>query len=190
MYRLLNVNDFSKTEYDKFFLAMAEDKKEKISRFRFEEDRKRSILGDMLAREMIAKKCEVSPDSIVFKIIENGKPYVENLGIHFNISHSGDYVICAVSESEIGIDIEKIKEVKDGLTEYICTEEEKNYIASCKDKEKKQRRFFEIWTAKEAYFKFLGTGLGDLKSINSLDEEFKIHLKTFSHENYIISIYK
>ena len=181
MYRLLNVNDFSKTEYDKFFLAMAEDKKEKISRFRFEEDRKRSILGDMLAREMIAKKCEVSPDS---------KPYVENLGIHFNISHSGDYVICAVSESEIGIDIEKIKEVKDGLTEYICTEEEKNYIASCKDKEKKQRRFFEIWTAKEAYFKFLGTGLGDLKSINSLDEEFKIHLKTFSHENYIISIYK
>ena len=67
---------------------------------------------------------------------------------------------CAFSDKEIGIDIEKIREINPkAASKFACHDEEK-YISTHKN------GFFEIWTLKEAYFKCIGTGLGtDIKKV-------------------------
>ncbi len=187
MYRIININDFSKNEYDAYFEMMTQDRQKKVSRFRFDEDKKRSVFAEMLAKEMISEKLGVPIESIVIKTDENGKPFAQGLDIHFNISHSSDLVICALNDKPIGVDIEEIREVKNKLIDFVCTENEKSFVQNSEFE--KPKRFFEIWTAKEAYFKFLGSGITDIKSINTLSDEFKKHLESFEYENYIISIY-
>ena len=123
--------------------------------------KKQKIAADMLCRELIAKKCGIAPESIVFDKNESGKPYAVNADVFFSISHSGDTVICAVSENEIGTDIEKIKNIRIRIAEKFATEAELEYIGD------DINRFFEIWTLKEAFFKCKGTGLGaDIKSVS------------------------
>lgn len=90
-----------------------------------------------------------------------GKPYIKD--VFFNISHSFGYMIVATSDSEIGVDIEKVRDVRDELIDFIATKKEREYIYE--DIQNKEKRAFEIYTLKEAYFKMLGTGLQDFKSV-------------------------
>jgi 4'-phosphopantetheinyl transferase len=186
MYRLLNVNDVSKTEYDYYHSLMSEGRKKRVELLHFEKDKKLSVCGEMLARKMLAEYCCIPPESIKFSTDENGKPFAENLNVCFNISHSGDYVLCAVSDKNIGADIELMRDIDDKLISYVCCEEELNYVYETgADKEK---RFFEIWTAKEAYFKCIGTGITELKSVSVFDNTVKDRIQTFYHGDYAISI--
>ena len=183
MYKIININDYSKTEYERFYNLMTDKKRARIDRFRFEDDKKRSVFGEMLAKQMLSERFNIAPESIVIMPDENGKPYADGLNVHFNISHSGELVICAVSDKPIGVDIEEIKNIKDTLIDYVCTADEKEYVSGNKE------RFFEIWTAKEAYFKCTGTGITDVKSVNTLDNEFRKHINSFNYKNYFVCIY-
>ncbi len=123
--------------------------------------KKQKIAADMLCRKMISDKCGISPDNIVFDKTESGKPFAINADIYFSLSHSSDIVVCAVSEKEIGVDIEKIRKIRFKAAEKFATESEIAYIGNV------ENRFFEIWTLKEAFFKCKGTGLGaDIKSVS------------------------
>jgi len=165
--RIFNIESLSEKEYEKYFLMMKPEKQAKINRFRFEEDKKRSVSGEMLARKMISEETGEPEESIIFSLRENKKPYAQGLDINFNISHSGKYVICAVSGEEIGADIEKERPVSDALIKRVCNEKEKEYVCQTgTDEKEKIRRFFEIWTFKEAYFKYLGTGIEDFQKID------------------------
>lgn len=186
MYRLLNVNDFTKIEYDYYYSLMSEEKKKRIELLQFEKDKKLSVFGEMLARIMISEYCNISPESIKFSANEHGKPFAEELKVCFNTSHSGDYVLCAVSDKSIGADIELMRDIDDRLINYVCCEDEMSYV--CQLNAEKRKRFFEVWTSKEAYFKCIGTGITDLKSINVFDKSIKDRIQTFIHEDYAISI--
>ncbi len=188
MFQLLNINDVSQSEYDYFYSIMSSEKRTRVERFRFEKDKKLTVCGELLARKMISDYCSEPPESIVFCVGENGKPYVCNLKVEFSISHSGDYVLCAVSDKKIGADIEWMRDIEDRLISFVCTERERLYVLE--NTSEKQKRFFEIWTAKEAYFKCIGTGIYDLKSVCVLDDSIKNNLKTFYNENYAISIFQ
>ncbi len=123
--------------------------------------KRQKIAADMLCRQMIADKCGISSENIAFGKTESGKPYAINADIYFSISHSSDMVVCAISEKEIGIDIEKIRKIRFRTAEKFATESEIAYIRNV------ENRFFEIWTLKEAFFKCKGTGLGaDIKSVS------------------------
>lgn len=111
-----------------------------------------------------------------------GKPYLQETDIHFNISHSGDLKILAIAETPVGVDIEKVRKADLRVAKRFC-ENEYNYITE-KDSE---HRFFEIWTKKEAYLKYKGTGLrGGLDSFDvfSLSED----ITTFRFKEYFISV--
>ena len=77
---------------------------EKISRLRVTADKLRSAGAGILIN-FIKEKYNIAGD---VKVDKFGKPYFEDTDIHFNISHSGCYVIAAVSDEDIGIDIQKI----------------------------------------------------------------------------------
>lgn len=78
---------------------------------------------------------------------ENGKPHFEApCGIHFSLSHSGDYVAAAVSDSPCGVDIEKKKPRPE------------RFMKKIMENESLELEFYELWCLKEAYFKLVGKG--------------------------------
>lgn len=187
-----DIRNLSDVEYDKWYSLMSEDKQRRVDRFRFVDDKKRTVAGEMLARKALVEWCSVSSESIVFDEHECGKPFVVGLDVEFNISHSGDMVVCAVNDKPVGIDIEQIRPIDLGVAKRICTERELLYLFGHVPIEEDfvgtsnheiLTQFFEIWTAKEAYGKCIGTG------ISCLDIEIlSIPKKYFVLGNYIVCI--
>lgn len=191
MYQLINIHEISEEQYRYYYAMMDEKKREKADRFRFPKDRQRTIAGEMLARQLLAPRCGMPEEALRFAVAEGGKPYVCNAeGHHFNISHSGDYVLCAVSNAPVGADIERIRQVEENLIRYVCTEEELQYTLSDEiQAAEKWRRFFRIWTAKEAYFKYCGTGISDFKQLSIFEAPLAGKTATFYQGEYAVSIY-
>ncbi len=112
----------------------------------------------------------------------HGKPYFEKNGIYFNISHTDGLQAVAISDSEVGVDIEKIRNVNLQVASRF-TKEEYDYIMTADS----YNRFFEIWTKKEAYLKYKDTGIsGGLNSFNVFEMSEKIN--TFVIDGYVISV--
>lgn len=90
---------------------------------------------------------------------EHGKPYLtETPEIYVNWSHSRDYVICAISDQEVGIDLQKMdREPKENLIRKALTEEEQEFYRSV-PKPERQKLFYQYWSVKESFLKALGTG--------------------------------
>lgn len=119
---------------------------EKSQRYRFPEDQARCIGGGVLLHEVAGLK----ESQILYN--EYGKPYVEG-GPCFSLSHSGSYVVLALDEVPIGVDIEAADRDYLDIAPQVFTEQEIRYV------DNKKERFFEIWTLKEALAKAIGEGL-------------------------------
>ena len=113
---------------------------------------------------------------------EKGKPFFKYIpDLFFSISHKEELTVIAFSACEVGVDAERIKKADLRVARRFL-KEEIDYITECDS----DRRFFEVWTKKEAYLKCKGTGIaGGLKSVNDLNLPFK----TTIYEDYIISVY-
>ena len=188
-----DIRDLTDAEYNKWYSLMNEDKQQRVDRLRFDDDKKRTVAGEMLARKAISEWCDVAPENITFGIKEHGKPYAKDLAVEFNISHSGDMVVCAVDDKPIGIDIEQIRPIDLTVAKRICTDKELLYIFghtptgndfTYTTDAKILTRFFELWTAKEAYGKCQGKGIKNLKVDTN-----RITVQLIALANYMISIY-
>ena len=130
---------------------------------------------EILSSETIVKAFPISQFSILnfqfsilnFRIAEHGKPYlIGHDGIFFNISHCKQAIVTAVSDREIGIDAEGHRRFTDYLMQRAFNEEEQD---SVRNADTKEMEFARIWTRKEAYFKWTGTGIliDHIKSVES-----------------------
>lgn len=108
----------------------------------------------------IAAAAGLKADQLAILRGAHGKPYIEGSGMRFNVSHSGGRIAVALADAEVGVDIERIRPINPRVAERYFTAAENQYIALAGNSAETQRRFFEIWTAKEAYLKLYGVGLG------------------------------
>ena len=114
-------------------------------------------------------------DEIVYN--EYGKPYLKSNKIYFSLSDSKEYTVCAISDKEIGVDIEKIT-YKKRVINKVCNSEEIKEINTPED-------FTKIWVKKESYSKLIGLGLSfDFKKIDTNRNKFDILKKG----DYYISV--
>lgn len=189
-----NIRDLTASDYQKWYALMSKDKQARVDRFRFVDDKKRTVAGEMLARKAITDWCDVPVEGIVFDKTETGKPYAKGLPVEFNISHSGNMVVCVVDDKPVGIDIEKIRPIDLKVAKRICTEEEQIYLFGCTPTDQDfiytsdrgmLTRFFKIWTAKEAYCKLKGIGIGALQST---DGNHSVRMTHYMDEGYMICI--
>ena len=97
---------------------------------------------------------------------EHGKPYLSRFPqIHFNISHSHGIAACAISDYEVGIDVEKIAPLKEAVAHRALTEKELEFLRTF-DKAEQEEMFYRFWTLKESYLKLDGSGLTrDLREV-------------------------
>ena len=178
-------SDISDSAFDTLFLCADRNKQQQINRMKIKTDKDMSLTGYWLAKLAIKKVFGISIADIDFAVEESGKPYIIGYpDVHFNISHSGHIVVCAVCDKPVGVDIQLMKSRSfDRLAKRAFTDKEQKLFFSLPP-DKRREQFFSTWTAKESYIKYLGTGVRDLKK----DIE-NCRVSTYSYSNdYIISV--
>lgn len=136
------------------------EEQERAFKFRFEKDRKRWTVSRVAMRKILSRYLAISAHEIKFDYTSFGKPYVTGSKIIFNLTHSGDRALLAVSLiSEMGIDIE-MKKVIDfkRLIPRFFSEAEANAVVQSDDLQM-SGSFYRVWTRKEAFIKAVGGGL-------------------------------
>jgi 4'-phosphopantetheinyl transferase len=111
-------------------------------------------------RQILSQYLDCLPGEIVFSYGQQGKPAVEGNDLQFNLSHSGDRAVYAISAKfPVGIDIEHIHPLPaaDLVDRFFSAQEQAIFHRLPVDLQ--QAAFFHAWTQKEAYLKACGTGL-------------------------------
>lgn len=140
---------------------VSEGKRESLLRFRHEEDRLRSLTGELLIRWRIWTELGLPNDRIVLATNRYGKPELAaHPRFHFNISHAGEWTAAVFDRAPVGIDIERIAQIDTGTFASHFTKKEQSFVrASGSTAKERLERFYDIWTRKESYVKAIGTGL-------------------------------
>ncbi len=177
-----DITRLTEKEFSTLYQKASKDRKRRVARSKSDIAKKRIIASGALMHYAASKYLGTPIKNSSFAATETGKPYLPDQNLHISLTHSGSLVLCAVSDSPVGIDAEKLRPVNPGVKEKYFTEKERMYIES--DASKRDARFFEIWTKKEAYVKMLGTGLFDIKNFDVTEKDF-----TTKHVgDYIISV--
>jgi 4'-phosphopantetheinyl transferase len=135
------------------------EKQSRIPRFIRDQDRMCALGADILARTTICSTLGIKNAVITFTKNEFGKPILENHpSLHFNVSHSGDVVLCAFDDKPIGVDVEKMKDRGLEIAGRFYSKKEYSWLMSKKEGERAEC-FFDLWTLKESYIKALGKGI-------------------------------
>lgn len=167
-------------EYEKL---LDNERRERVKRYRLVDDKKRCILAGLMTRRFLGNT----------EILKNeyGKPYLSD-GRFFNISHSGNYVLFTLGESEIGCDIEQfhyVNAVRTGKT--VFNDDEMNLLLADNDR---LGAFFNLWTKKESLLKCIGEGFHrSAKSVDVCSDIFEdkgksYFLKTWNFSDYTVSV--
>ncbi|MDD6211702.1 MAG: 4'-phosphopantetheinyl transferase superfamily protein [Clostridiales bacterium] len=116
-----------------------------------------SAAAELLLRGSLKKKRQLPEDGWTWQRQEGGKPWVKELGkTQFNLSHSGTFAAVAWGDGPIGVDIQQVVFGKQVIAERCFSDLEKQQI---RESSNPDQIFSMIWAAKEAYLKWLGTGL-------------------------------
>lgn len=157
------IHDIKNDEKDRLlelYPLLSAVEKERAGRFKFEKDFKLYVAGKIMARKIIADYAKIAPEDIEFRIDNYGRPFLKQALINnfdFNISHSGDYVVLALSDQRLGIDVEKIRPVDFKIAETCFHDKESEHLN--RDPEKQLENFYKLWTLKESFIKAVGEGL-------------------------------
>ncbi|MDR0269768.1 4'-phosphopantetheinyl transferase superfamily protein [Paenibacillus sp.] len=143
------------------------EKQAKINRFRQYEDALRTLFGELLVRVSIMDMHGLTNDNIQFHTNRYGKPFLVHPDtFHFNISHSGHWIVLAIDSSPVGIDIEKIQPIDLSIAERFFSKNEHADLIK-KPPNAQLSYFYDLWSLKESYIKYIGKGLSqDLKSFS------------------------
>lgn len=135
---------------------MDETRRRRVADIAGEDDRKRTIAGELLVRRMLAQSLGCAEKDVPLQWDELGKPSVEKDGVYVSVSHSGPWAVCVTADAPVGVDVEVVRSAQEKFMRRVCSEQEMAYIRSGDDGD--CQRFWEIWTAKEALFKLTGKG--------------------------------
>ena len=142
--------------FQEAFQQVSLSRQAKVHNCRFPED-KRLLLGAGLLLQQGLNALQIRNTEISYTLL--GKPYLSACkDLHFNLSHSGHFAVCAIYHKEVGIDVQKIAPVPDALIRKIATEEEASALLQL-PQEEREKAFAKLWTIKESYLKYIGRGI-------------------------------
>ncbi len=168
-----------------FLLSLTEEKRrEQVLRLKVKKKAEHKLLSEFLVKYAIKKSFGIDAKNQHIAYTEYGKPYLTNYpDIHFNISHSGNCVVCAVFSGAVGVDAQKVSEYKENLAKKVCSQNELKQIETSGDK---ALEFTKLWTKKEAYLKFLGTGIQRL-DLKNVSDNIESNIWQMVYDGYVIT---
>jgi len=202
---LIQTDSYSASEISSFEKLLSVQEQEKAARFRFVRDHDSYIITHGMLRKILGNHLGSEPSEIEFISNKFGKPSLAEKykKINFNLSHSSECSVLVFSlKSEIGIDIEKIDPGFDFdlIAKSHFSEAENSFIDAERDESCK--RFYTVWTRKEALLKAIGTGIGEnldvevFRKVNQykpevsfpITQETDYYLNTFEYQDkYMIT---
>ncbi len=164
-YKLIRASDLSQDDINNTIKLLSNEQLDYINSLC--EKRKIQSLAVRTALNLLIneQKLDVSVSSLTFD--NSNKPYFKDSDVFLSLTHSEEYVGCVVADASVGIDIEKIKTVKDSVINRVCNIEEQNYILN-----NGMSSFFTIWTLKEAYIKANGFDCTKIEQINTVRNNY------------------
>jgi len=183
---IVDINSLSQ-DISKYYSYLSKERIDRIKNYKEYSDKARGIVAGLIIN---ACACETTLNgkveadeltvyetaNVIFG--EHGKPYFSDGKVFFNVSHSGNYVVGVYGDKEVGIDIQRIKNVKPSLKKRLLNETE-----NIPDEE-----IIKYWAIKESFVKMTGMGLSydfrkcviDLTSNTVSDVDNKEIIGTFS----------
>ena len=162
---------------------ISEQRREQALKFKFELGQRLCVLAYQLLKQGLREEYGIT-ENPVFEYNEHGKPsIVGHPEIHFSLSHCKEAAACVISDQPVGIDVESIREYKEGLAHYAMNDEE---VRRIEVSDNPAAAFIRLWTMKEATLKLIGTGISDdLKT--AIDHE-RYQYMTVEREKYIYTV--
>lgn len=174
------------------FACLSEYRRERINAAKIPIKKQQGICAELLLYQALKKAAPGVALPPEISVNEYGKPYLKNGNIFFSLSHSENLAFCALSEHELGADVQRVQPYDRRLAMRFFTSGEIRYIECCPDMD---RAFIRVWTLKESYIKAVGLGLNIPLSSFDLCPEGEIlpEIKEYSlwhqeAEGYIFAI--
>lgn len=188
---LLSISPIWNDTDKKLLTFVSPYRRERIAKYHYDKDRKLSLYAALLVRMQLNKLTNIPNNELSFSYGQYQKPYFQtDSNLHFNISHTHNKILCAISSQSVGVDIEKKLTPPLEIMKLIFHPAEIEYVQSSPTEADKLTRFYTIWTKKEALTKCNGIGLtGDISSINTLLPYYIPNFQTWINEKYIYSVY-
>ena len=133
----------------------------KAERYHFKKDKDRFIICRAFLRLLLSEHIGLDPNDIVITRDESKKPFLpSHPKVFFNVSHTLEYGLIAISSNPVGVDVENVDREWDysETAPLIFGEAELEKLVISNDK---VRLFFTYWTRKEAIVKATGKGIED-----------------------------
>lgn len=197
--------DCSKEQSLLLYNRLPKERQERIDKLKNQQLREERILIGAFQQKVLSNVTGISIEEIAYQYNEQGKPELDLSRVttkvegpfYFNMSHSGEYVVLAVSDHPIGIDVEYKTRNYEKVGKRCFHEKEWEQIINAPE-ELREQLFLKYWTMKEAYVKLLGEGMrisfssfyiNRGESIMSYVKDADIHLATWKLEpQYMVSI--
>ena len=143
--------------YGKLYSELLPERRTAADRLRFGKDRRLSVGAFALLKHALRNEGEREVPTIFLG--EHGKPYFAGReNIFFNLSHSGNIALCALSDSPVGCDVEKIGDPPLSVAEKYFSPSEREHVGNAGGESERARRFYRVWTMKESFLKATGSG--------------------------------
>ncbi len=159
--------------YDEKVNMLHQERAEKVSAYKMPADRIRGLGAGILLEKgledylgICLPKDENGRYIIRYGYGPQGKPSLKDYpDIHFSLSHSGNMAVLAVSDGEVGIDVQEHRGYNEKIACRFYHEKEIKILEAVSDLSEREILFYKIWTCKEAYIKYTGKGMGqDLRN--------------------------
>ena len=177
------LDQYTDEAYEKHLSSLPAWRRKKALQYKKLDDRKRSVLAFVLLQRALREEYGIT-EIPEFVYNEFGKPSLPNLPIHFSLSHCKDAVTCAVSDHNIGIDVESIVPYNPDVARRVCTADELKMLEQSSNKDVE---FIKLWTVKEAISKYEGMGLSlPFSEIDVI--KYAVHTSMFKSKKLVLSI--
>lgn len=152
-------NRISESLFERLYQCMQPVKQRRCKRFRRIEDSERLLVADVLVRHYLCFEFGYKNHELRFDTNEYEKPFfINDPGICFNVSHSGQWVAAAFDRRDVGVDIQKVGPVKMDIAKRYFTGKEYQTLLQ-KNGDERTAYFYTLWTLKESCMKAVGRGL-------------------------------
>ena len=144
-------------------------------------------LAKRLLKNALAERLPHRPVQFQLEYGKYGKPYLKDAALQVSVSYTYGICLIALSDGEIGADIERLRAAKPYAASRCFTDSENHYLHQ--DTELFDQRFYELWTQKEAYLKYTGEGFYHTPtSVDVLSPVICECLYTLTDGDFIISL--
>ncbi|MBO5341192.1 MAG: 4'-phosphopantetheinyl transferase superfamily protein [Lachnospiraceae bacterium] len=158
--------------YDEKLNTLHESRAEKVKNYKMPEDKIRGLGAGLLLEKALEDYLKVNGENPMVKDAQGrycvsyeygpqGKPYLKEYpNVQFSLSHSGMRAMVALSDTEVGLDVQQMCGYKDKIVKRFYHKNEQEVLFELTDDVQREKLFYDIWCCKEAYIKYTGQGMG------------------------------